>query len=798
MLRTSLLSVFIAIMVGSGCGTPPELSEPMDGSCDFGTSTARKECGPQASLVASPSNAQEDSPAPDSSLAKAYDIRCFPGDAYSADTQAMDVTLGLNGYVIEDFEDGELVPGLSFQLVNESAHPYSSLGVYDKTWSSLSNLNPANNSWHDNTWDGQMAVVNAPDNIPQWNTFPNTFTQAMTFHIEGGTSSFGVGLANFQSERDQHWLVINGEVVAHIEQLPCYGTGISSRNGYLRIDAEPGETIFSVGFWVETPGNDGLVFDHLAFQPTHESGWVPTGSLALDRLLHAATRLEDGRVLVTGGFNRTSELYDPATGTWTRTGDTLASHRGHTLTRLTDGRVLIAGGGQCPKTGATSEVYEPASGVWAPTGSMVTYRSEHAAALLPDGRVLIMGGTDSSGQVLSSAELYDPTTGTWASTGNMGMARHHFTATLLPDGQVLVAGGNNDSSNPLDSAELYDPTTGRWVATASMGAPRSYHTATLLGSGKVLVTGGGSDTVFSASAELYDPELGAWTPTHPMSSPRRYHTATLLLSGKVLVAGGYHESTGILTAAELYDPTREHWSTTDSMNVDRYSHTATLLEDGRVLAVGGVSNHGQDSSELYTLHESEVPPNACSPHDVTTDRAIATPVTVGPCAETYLSDLCPAWENNVHHCVTFDRVYWQPDIVVDGVRYAKGISMHPPALEQAPQTSCRFHDGAQPYFPGRGRAAWDLAGRFDRFLATIALSELGGRDFYGAFAVFRIYVDGLLRYESPVVGADTPPIGVVVEVAGAQTLVLETDALNNSNWGDHAVWLNARLRRTCP
>jgi choice-of-anchor A domain-containing protein len=194
---------------------------------------------------------------------------------------------------------------------------------------------------------------------------------------------------------------------------------------------------------------------------------------------------------------------------------------------------------------------------------------------------------------------------------------------------------------------------------------------------------------------------------------------------------------------------------------------------------------------------SGAPINACSPHDATTDRSIPTPVTAAACEETYLSDLCPAWEHNVNGCVTFDTVYWQPDIVVDGVRYEKGISMHAPNPGASPLSTCRFHDQGQPYHSGRGRTAWDLGGRFDRFSATIALAEAWGNDPHRGSVVFRVYVDDVLRYESPVVTAPTLPLNLAIDTTNAQTLVLETDS-QGGYLDDDAVWLNARLRRTCP
>jgi WD40 repeat protein len=330
--------------------------------------------------------------------------------------------------------------------------------------------------------------------------------------------------------------------------------------------------------------------------------WENTGSLALPRILHTAALLEDGRVLVAGGFNTTSELYDASTGTWKRTGDTLATHHYHSMTRLLDGRVLIAGGGTCPVTLATAEVYYPALGRWKPTGNLVVFRTHHTATLLANGKVLITGGEDTSGVALSSVELYDPATGTFSLAGNMGTARRDHTATMLPNGKVLVVGGGNDSSATLGSAELYDPATGSWTPVGGMVTPRRFHSASLLPNGKVLAAGGGSwDIASSSSAELYDPATGTWKATGSMSTPRRYHSATLLPNGKVLATAGYHEATGILKAAEVYNPATGTWCPAGSLNVDRYGHTATLLDDGRVLSTAGVSNTDQSSVELFSV-----------------------------------------------------------------------------------------------------------------------------------------------------------------------------------------------------
>ena len=81
--------------------------------------------------------------------------------------------------------------------------------------------------------------------------------------------------------------------------------------------------------------------------------WESTGSLNTPRFYHTATLLSDGRVLVaSGGGQQTfpypellgAELYDPATGNWTFTGNLNNARVLHTATLLLNGNVLVAGG----------------------------------------------------------------------------------------------------------------------------------------------------------------------------------------------------------------------------------------------------------------------------------------------------------------------------------------------------------------------------------------------------------------------------------------------------------------------
>jgi hypothetical protein len=92
-----------------------------------------------------------------------------------------------------------------------------------------------------------------------------------------------------------------------------------------------------------------------------------TGSMTVARSRHTATLLQDGRVLIAGGdspvqlatagvYVTTGEVYDPASGIFSDAGRMTGMRAEHTATLLQDGRVLIEGGWGAP---SPAELYQP-------------------------------------------------------------------------------------------------------------------------------------------------------------------------------------------------------------------------------------------------------------------------------------------------------------------------------------------------------------------------------------------------------------------------------------------------------
>jgi len=202
--------------------------------------------------------------------------------------------------------------------------------------------------------------------------------------------------------------------------------------------------------------------------------WAIVEDLLVARRGHTATLLADGRVLVAGGvvcctgnretFTAVAEIYDPTTGRFQLAGP-LGQGRGfHRATRLTDGRVLLTGGFGASVAAdfealAASEIFDPATEKVSSVGALHVARTGHSALLLPDGQVLVVGGMRvgaSAGSGVSETELFDAATGTWTAGPLLDPAWVGVTATLLGNGKVLLFGGEDAQGFPRPDAFLFE------------------------------------------------------------------------------------------------------------------------------------------------------------------------------------------------------------------------------------------------------------------------------------------------------------------------------------------------------
>jgi hypothetical protein len=256
--------------------------------------------------------------------------------------------------------------------------------------------------------------------------------------------------------------------------------------------------------------------------------------------------LADGRILVVGGFDQTSDygipdldIFNPATQSWSRGPDMSLARWYPTSTTLGDGRALVLGGEISPGVFAlTPELYDPNSNTVSQlSGAQLNLDEYPQSYLLPNGTVFVAAGPDGRSRILNIA------TQSWTTLG-VDPANGGSSVMFLP-GQVLMTGGGDPSQA---TTAVIDLTTGSpaWTVTAPMAYGRNQHNLVIMPDGKVLAIGGASTASLAATpsqgilpAEVWDPGTRSWSTMAPITDPRMYHSIAMLLpDGRVLVAGG--------------------------------------------------------------------------------------------------------------------------------------------------------------------------------------------------------------------------------------------------------------------
>lgn len=259
-----------------------------------------------------------------------------------------------------------------------------------------------------------------------------------------------------------------------------------------------GKVLVSGGF---TPA--GAYCPPEIFDPVSSTWSNPayTGSIEGSPIL-----LKNGKVLFMN--SPTALLYDPLPDTWTPV-TMPANMFGGSGTLLLNGKVLLIGGAN-----EDSKLYDPVTNTLSSAARPAMSRIYATTTLLRNGKVLLQGGDNADVHpptTIYSAELYDPETNTWSSAGENPLSTLSAQAILLANGKVAIMGGwDNTCANSYQPSSktimVYDPSSNSWAQDIDMQVDRNQHIATLLPNGKVFVIGrcnceGGA--TFSDLGELY-------------------------------------------------------------------------------------------------------------------------------------------------------------------------------------------------------------------------------------------------------------------------------------------------------
>lgn len=227
-------------------------------------------------------------------------------------------------------------------------------------------------------------------------------------------------------------------------------------------------------------------------------------TLKRGRIFHTASLLPDGRVLIIGGQGRISksdlgalstiEIFDPVTRTVSTSNTSLNVPRLlHTATTLQNGNILIVGGftnekqnsfGVGPATDK-AELVDVTNLSIKEVGVLVNKQGVggHTATLLTNGLVLVIGGSTDffsnrkennlKGITKGTVQFYNPNNESFNvvqlnSGGNLELQLSRFLhdAVLLPNGLIAIAGGlnikaaNNSTdiiNTPVQNIEVIEP-----------------------------------------------------------------------------------------------------------------------------------------------------------------------------------------------------------------------------------------------------------------------------------------------------------------------------------------------------
>lgn len=390
--------------------------------------------------------------------------------------------------------------------------------------------------------------------------------------------------------------------------------------------------------------------------------WQKAGALKQGRVWHTVTRLPDDSVLFSGGVLPTIQQDQPkrvlaSVELW-RQGKVLsvpdlpAPRLLHSATRLPDGQILVAGGLDAElKPVRDTWLWREGEATWRAGPLLPQASFDHAALQTTFGLMLVGGRNAEDRPLLQTLLLKSPAEGfvelapTPVPTAGATLAQNIHGELLLSGG---VAGPTNQINNMLlrfDGQQwqtLLHQQSSRmasdWSVQASgdghwwLATPEHFYRLDLntdttpalsphshypradwsggtpgasivqLPDGKLLVVGGASSQSPAAStfSELFDPSTGLW---QQLPAPQAAHLLSqgiLLQDGRVVLVGGLVDRSGTglertETRVELFDPASQQWQWIDGLNFATSERVkARRLKDGSLLFIA--SNEYREDS----------------------------------------------------------------------------------------------------------------------------------------------------------------------------------------------------------
>lgn len=158
----------------------------------------------------------------------------------------------------------------------------------------------------------------------------------------------------------------------------------------------------------------------------------------------------------------------------------------------------------------------------------------------------------------------------------------------------------------------------------------------------------------------------------------------------------------------------------------------------------------------------------------------ATQSCVAGSFATYLSDLQEAAAINGYGQFEKDKSngeYLPTDgrtLTLNGTTFSKGLGVH-----------------------AYSEITYNIAGQgFENFVSTVGIDDEINGNVCGT-VVFKVYKDGNLTYQSPVLNQNSAPLPINISVVGASQVKLVVEDAGDTNCGDHGDWADTKFLKSC-
>jgi len=213
----------------------------------------------------------------------------------------------------------------------------------------------------------------------------------------------------------------------------------------------PNGNVLVAGAYFADPGSSSKIAE--LFNPAIDT-FARTGNMTYDRGRNTATLLPDGAVLFTGGSHEgsidasiynlaTAELYDPVTGRFRSTGSMTRSRELHAATLLNDGTVLITGGDEIVWPSgilASAEIYTPA--VLVPVLNVTDLQFDRINAVAGSSYSVNVSGSNLTAQTFFDVRFISPGSNESVVVLNWqkGLTASHEVAAGIATGSWKITG----------------------------------------------------------------------------------------------------------------------------------------------------------------------------------------------------------------------------------------------------------------------------------------------------------------------------------------------------------------------